>query len=96
MNEEVIKEMLLDKEIIKKYKNYREAITKSFSDRKLLGALAVFIRYLCDKEAYMSYSGEILLKYMEEIQGIHFGYNMKEMIINLKGKSKSNYSLIMS
>lgn len=88
--------MLLDKEIVSKYKNYREAITKSFSDRKLLGALAVFIRYLFDKEAFLAYSGEYLLKYMEEIQGIKFEYNLKEMIINLKSKSKSNYSLTLN
>jgi hypothetical protein len=69
--------MILDKGLVKKYKSYREAITKSFSDRKLLGALAFFVKYLLDKEAFMAYSAEYLLRYMEEIEGIKFEYYLK-------------------
>lgn len=50
--------MLLDSEVTNKYKNYREALTKYFADRKLLGALAAFMRYLFEKESFMSFSDE--------------------------------------
>lgn len=57
--------MLLDKDITKKYQNYREAITKYFADKKLLGPISVFLRYLFEKESFMAYSSNDLLDYFK-------------------------------
>lgn len=59
--------MLLDKDITKKYKNYREGLTKYFADKKLFGALAVFLRYLFDKESFLSFSSSDLFEYYREV-----------------------------
>ena len=41
------------------------AITRYFADKKLFGAIAMFIKYLIEKESYLSYSEEFIFKYLE-------------------------------
>jgi hypothetical protein len=41
-------------------------MTKYFADKKYLGALAVFIKYLFDRECFLSYTTEYLEEYLEK------------------------------
>jgi hypothetical protein len=59
-----MKEILADKDILNKFPSFKVAITRYFADKKLFGTIAVFIRYLIDKEAFLSYSNEFLYTYL--------------------------------
>lgn len=41
------------------------AITRYFADKKLFGAIAMFIKYLVEKESYLSYSQDFIYGYLE-------------------------------
>lgn len=49
MSEDNIKELLSDADIMKKHPNFKTALTHYLADKKLFGAIAVFIKYLIEK-----------------------------------------------
>ena len=55
----------MDKTIMKKFSSFKQALTRYFADKKLFATIAVFIKYLVEKEAYLSYSEESLFNYMD-------------------------------
>lgn len=64
LNEDSIKTLLMDKDIIKKHASFKVALTRFYADKMFFGAIAVFIRYLIEKESYLSFSDEYLFGYV--------------------------------
>jgi len=84
-----MKEILADKEILNKFPSFKVAITRYFADKKLFGTIAVFIRYLIDKEAFLSYSNDFLYSYVAAD-----AYELKDAKIDefQRLKKSKNYS----
>lgn len=55
----------MDKDAMKKYKTFKTAITHFLAEKKLLGALSLFIKYLFEKESFISYSQDNIFKLLE-------------------------------
>ena len=73
MGEDNMKELMSDPDLMKKNKSFKEAMTKYMADKKFMGAVAMFLKYLHNKEVFMSYAIEKVPDFYEKEM-----YNMTE------------------
>lgn len=83
-----MKELLSDKDLMKKNKSFKEAMTKYMADKKFMGAVAVFLKYLHEKEVYLSYANDTLLEYYTDYYGHEASLPHLEHIQETKGSKQ--------